>query len=55
MLDTVHNWVEDHRTAVDIFEHCQGHCNATCRRDRRSHRIETFNAEGQKQPDPTFQ
>jgi len=44
---TVHNWRIDSSLAHETRESCNGHCQATCRRDKRTGLLIAFDAEGQ--------
>lgn len=45
---TVHNWRVESSLAHETRESCNGHCQATCRRDKRTGLLIAFDAEGQK-------
>lgn len=45
---TVHNWRVESSLAYETRESCNGHCQATCRRDKRTGLLTAFDAEGQK-------
>ena len=45
---TVHSWRIESRLAHETRESCNGHCQATCRRDKRTGLLIAFDAEGQK-------
>jgi len=45
---TVHNWRVESSLAHETRESCNGHCQATCRRDKRTGLLTAFDAEGQK-------
>jgi len=45
---TVHNWRIESSLAHETRESCNGHCQATCRRDKRTGLLIAFDAEGQK-------
>lgn len=45
---TVHNWRIESGLAHETRESCNGHCQATCRRDKRTGLLIAFDAEGQR-------
>ena len=45
---TVHNWRIESSLAHETRESCNGHCQATCRRDKRTGLLIAFDAEGQR-------
>lgn len=48
MSETVHNWRVTRETKTDTHEVCEGHCLATCWRDKETRLIVNFDATGQE-------